>query len=338
MSTYNCSHCGSEVSEGMYKCPQCGVVFTDEKGRFDKIIGFFESKTKMNLTGNAWKTLGWFGAANAAVILSITLISGGSLFYLTPFLLIIGSVFPLLSLLFSKYLAKKAHGIRIIQKGHFHNGYEADLYELVERLGKRAGLNETPEVGLYESEDMNAFATGMNRNNSMVAFSTGLLTKMSEEEIAAVAAHEMGHIANGDMITMSIVQSAVNAFVLLITIPLYLAQFFSFFSENVGLLAYVIISAIRFLVTGVLMFLGNLIVKAFSRKREYEADTLAARLISRDSMISALKTLSMENTPLPKGQKDYAVLKINAPAGLAEIFSTHPSLEKRIQRLQSLKD
>jgi len=337
MSTQICSNCGNEVSENSFRCTKCGTVFTEEKGRFENIISVFESKAKLNLTGNVWKTLAWFGIANAAVILSVTIISGGILFSWAPFLLIIGSISPALSLLLSKYLAKKAHNIHMIQEVHFRSGYEEDLYRLVERMSKRAGLEKMPEVGIYDSEDINAFATGFNRNNSMIAYSNRLLQTMNEEEIAAVTAHEIGHIANGDMITMSIVQSVVNAFVLLITIPLFFIHMYTAFSSNGSYKAYHIIGFIRKTVNTIFLFLGNLVSKAFSRRREYEADKLASQIINKESMLNALKKLSTETSLIPKGQKEYATLKINSPMAFLEILSTHPPLEKRMQRLQELE-
>lgn len=336
MSTQTCSNCGHEVSSNAFNCSNCGTVFTNEKGRFDNIISTFESKSNLNLTGNVWKTLGWFGIANASVILSVAIMTGGALLGYAPFLLVIGSVFPMISLLFSKFLAKFTHNIQLINNTHFRSKYEEDLYRLIERLSIRAGLDKMPEVGVYESNDMNAFATGFNRNNSLIAFSTELIQSMSEEEIAAVAAHEMAHIANGDMITMAIVQSVVNAFVLLLTLPLRFIHFFARYSREVGFVTELIISLVKLVVTVILMFLGNLVVKAFSRKREYEADKLAAQLIDKKPMITALKTLSTETSIIPKAQKEFAALKISTPITIMEIFSTHPPLEKRIQRLQDL--
>lgn len=160
---------------------------------------------------------------------------------------------------------------------------------------------------------------------------------MDEEAIAAVAAHEVAHIANGDMITMALVQSVVNVFVYLITIPLTIIEWIAFFSDNVSAAASWVISILRFLTSTFLFFLGSLVVKAFSRRREFKADKLAAQLLRKESMIHALEQLRHEEPVVLKSQKAYAALKINAPSRWLDLFSDHPSLERRIKALQKLK-
>ena len=307
------------------------------KKDFSKVVHQLEDKQSLGLTGNTLKTIKWLVLANAAVIISLGLISGGNLIGLAPYLLILGSVFPLGSLVFSKALAKKAHNIVVLKEGYFQTPEEESLYRLVENLSYRAGIEKMPEVGIYHSPDMNAFATGMNRNNSIVAFSTALLEKMDEESIAAVAAHEVAHIANGDMITLSIVQGVINAIVLLITIPLSFIKLAALFSEDVGALAFWIIALVKMVITAIALFLGNLVVKAFSRRREFEADALAAQLVDKESMIGALKLLSRETIIAPKEQAEYAAFKISSPEAWLDIFSTHPSIERRIEKLQNLQ-
>jgi heat shock protein HtpX len=303
---------------------------------FSQIINKIAGSCKLETKSGFFKTFKWLVLANAAVVLSLTIISGGALIAYSPFILLLGSVFPFISLLFSKSLAKKAHNIRIIDP-ETNDGYEKSLYEMVKSLCQKAGIEKIPEVGIYESSDMNAFATGPSKNQSLITFSSALLNNMDEKGIAAVAAHEIAHIVNGDMITMSIVQSVVNAFTLLITIPLSFIKIFALFSDQVDALAYLFISFVKFIITSIVLFLGNLVVMAFSRKREFEADKLAAYLLDKNYMIHALKILSQDTVTFPKEQKAYAAFKINAPSALFDIFSTHPSIERRIERLEKLE-
>ncbi len=220
--------------------------------------------------------------------------------------------------------------------GQFRTEGEGQLFRLVASLARRADLPKTPEVWIYDSDDMNAFATGPSRSRAMVAFSTGLLKNMDERGIAAIAAHEIAHVASGDMLTLTVVQSVVNAIALIITIPLWIVKALAFFSEEVGVLMYWLISIVSWLITAVVLCLGNLVVLAFSRKREYEADALAARLLDPGAMIHALQTLGTEVPLFPEAQKSYAAFKINNASSWASIFSTHPSIEQRVKRLAML--
>ena len=156
--------------------------------------------------------------------------------------------------------------------GRFRTEEEGQLFRLVESLARRADLPKTPEVWIYDSDDMNAFATGPSRENSMVAFSTGLLQHMDERGVAAVAAHEIAHIASGDMLTLTFVQRVVNAISMVITSRSGWSRIIALFSEKVGVLMYWLISLVTWLFTAVVLFLGNMVVLAFSRKREYAAD------------------------------------------------------------------
>lgn len=297
------------------------------------ITNYVRFRGTLDLRSNLYRTIGWFALANAAVVLSLAIISGGALLGAAPFVLLLGCLLPFIMLGLSKWLARRAHRMQQVKDGQFRVEGEEHLYRLVESLATRANLPTTPEVWIYDSDDMNAFATGPGRANAMLAFSTGLLAHMDERGIAAVAAHEIAHVANGDMLTLSLVQSVVNAIALLITIPLWFIKIAAFFSNEVGLLMYWLISACTWIITAIVLFLGNLVVMAFSRKREYEADALAARLIDSGSMIHALQVLGTEVPLFPKEQKAYATCKINNAVGWASIFSTHPSIENRIRRL-----
>src|SRR5690606_36758207 len=132
------------------------------------------------------KRFGWFFLVNAVIVLSISLITGGAALSLVPFLLIFGCLFPFISLLFSRWIAKRVHHIEMIDPTHFRNEEEQSLYELVASLSSKSGLTKVPEVGIYDSDEVNAFATGATKNASMVAFSSGLIDHMDEKAIAAV--------------------------------------------------------------------------------------------------------------------------------------------------------
>lgn len=294
------------------------------------------SRGAFPVRGGFWRACWWFTLANVAVVLSLILLSGGALLSLAPFVLLLGMITPFIGLLFSRWLAKRAHQIDTITPGAFRHEGEAALYDIVAALSARAGLQRIPEVGIYASADMNAFATGPSRNGALVAFSTALLEGMDEPAIAAVAAHEIAHIANGDMLLISIVQGAVNALALIITIPLTMVEWIAAFSVEVGLLMFWLIQLVRFLVTGMLLFLGSLVVMAFSRHREYRADELAARLLDKGAMVHALELLGRETVTFPRQQVAYAALKIHAGAGCLAIFSTHPPIQHRIARLERI--
>lgn len=300
----------------------------------DSIVEDVRKKGRFDIQDNKAKIFGWFALTNAAVILTITILTQGEIssgFFL--FLLALGSIFPLISLLFSKTLAIKAHAIHLIGEDAFQNNNEERLFRLVESLSTRAGLETMPEVGIYQSEDMNAFATGRSKNDSLVAFSSGLLAKMDDPAVAGVAAHEIAHIANGDMLTLALVQAVVNALILLVTIPLKVVKVIALFSDDVDVWTYWLVSAVKFVATIILVFLGSLVVKFFSRHREFKADKLASELIDKDCMVGALQALKGEVSAPPQEQAAFAAFKINSPSAWLDIFSTHPSLDRRIEAL-----
>lgn len=278
----------------------------------------------------------WLMLANLAVITSIGIITKGAGLVLAPIILIIGGISPFISLYFSRWLAKRAYSMQMISRND-NNPSLRELYVLIDTLRQKVGIQTMPEVAIYESGEMNAFATGANRNSALIAFSSALLQRMNAEEIAAVAAHEIAHIANGDMIILSIVQSVVNAISMLITIPLWIFHLVGYTNNNYDYIADLIMYAIRIIVTVILMFLGNLVVNLFSRRREFAADLLAAELLNKDFMISALRRLESddENLEHDKTLVAYNALKINSYlSSLGEVFSTHPSIERRISALQ----
>lgn len=253
---------------------------------------------------------------------------------LAVFCLIWGFGGALISLALSRVMAKWMMGVQIIEPGS--GDYRARaLVQKVHALSRKAGLDVMPQVGIYDSPELNAFATGPTRNRSLVAVSSGLLDRMSETEVEGVLAHEVAHIANGDMVTMTLVQGVVNAFVMFVARILghLAAQAVEENKRPMVQFAVVIASEI------LLGFLGMMVVAAFSRYREYRADAGGAELAGKTSMISALQALRM-NLNLPAEAtadqpESMAALKISSkPGGFLALFSTHPPLEERIARLQ----
>jgi len=237
-----------------------------------------------------------------------------------------------ISLLMSKFMAKKFHGVTVIEP----NSNQPELRALVEKvheLARRANLPKMPEVGIYESYDVNAFATGPSKKNSLVAVSTGLLQRMNDKEVEGVLGHEVAHIANGDMVTMTLIQGVVNAF----------AMFFS------RILANVIASNVDEKFRGVVHFLcvivgdiaftllGSIVVNFYSRKREFRADSGSAKYSSSANMIAALQRLQSLHEAPPSTDDAYASLKISGrekKGSIADLFMTHPALQDRINALE----
>lgn len=249
---------------------------------------------------------------------------------LVVFCLLWGFGGAFISLLLSKVMAKWMMGVKII------DARTADpelqwVRETVNRLAKSAGLPKTPETGFYNSPEMNAFATGPSRSNSLVAVSTGLLQRMDRREVEGVIAHEVAHIANGDMVTMTLIQGVVNAFVMFISrvIVHSLAQFLDEKQRMIAQFVGVIVFEIM------LGMLGMMVVATFSRAREYRADRGGAMLGGRENMILALKALQRQSG-LPTQTDTLAAFKISGGgSGWARFFSTHPPLEARILALQT---
>jgi heat shock protein HtpX len=239
----------------------------------------------------------------------------------------------LISLAISRMSAKWMMGVKVLQPGSA--GQYEDLVQMVHNLSRGAGLSTMPEVGIYDSPEVNAFATGPTKNRSLVAFSTGLLRQMSKKEIEGVAAHEVAHIQNGDMVTMTLIQGVVNAFVM------FFARVIAFaISKNVREENQAIVHFITVLVLDIVLgILGSIIVMWFSRQREFKADAGAAALAGSGSMIAALQSLQRTYGKRLEQQDEHASLatmKISGKqGGLLALLSSHPSLEERIARLQA---
>jgi heat shock protein HtpX len=287
-----------------------------------------------------FKRVGLFLLTNLAVIVVISIIvnifglnkflneNGLDLTSLFIFSLVIGFSGSIISLLMSKQMAKMAVGARVITNPS--NQEEFWLLDTVAKLSHKAGI-KMPEVAIFEDMSPNAFATGAFKNDALVAVSRGLLRSMNQNEVEAVLGHEIGHVANGDMVTLTLLQGVVNTFVI------FFARIIGYLvdriilknrSENVGI-GYMAASILAEIVLGIL---AMMIVMAFSRYREYRADEAGAYLSSRKNMIAALQALSRskEEPHLPEQIKSFG---INGK-GLMTLFSTHPSLEDRIDKLK----
>lgn len=261
----------------------------------------------------------------------------GSSLNLTSLLIfcaVFGMAGSIVSLLLSKTMAKMSTGTQIIEQPR--NQTEAWLMQTVGELSQKAGI-KMPTVGIFPAMESNAFATGWNRNDALVAVSAGLLQRMSPDEVRAVLAHEIGHVANGDMVTMSLIQGVVNTFVMFFAriIGHTVDQFLkSNDDESTGPgIAYYVVSIAAELLLGIL---ASIIVMRFSRWREFRADAAGASLASSAAMISALQRLKAEQE-MPSQMPDTLTafgIKTGRKSGIAALFSSHPPLEERIEALQ----
>jgi heat shock protein HtpX len=233
-----------------------------------------------------------------------------------------------LSLQMSRWIAKRATGVQLVDGRT--GRHELDwLYATVERLTRQANL-PMPEVGVYDSGEVNAFATGPSKSRSLVAVSSGLLRSMRPEEVEGVLAHEVAHIANGDMVTMTLLQGVINAFVMFFARLVAYAVRTTSDSRNSYALSFMVMIVLEI----VLGILGSLITAWFSRQREFRADYGGATLAGRDRMIAALKRLQANSELVDTSHQALATLKINGSRGWMVFFSTHPPLTQRIAALE----
>jgi len=242
---------------------------------------------------------------------------------------VIGFAGSLISLAMSKWSAKRMVGAQVIENPV--DPTERWLVDTVKRQALSAGIG-MPEVAIYDAPDVNAFATGWNRNDALVAVSTGLLRNMSRDEAEAVLAHEISHVANGDMVTLALIQGVVNTFVI------FFAKLFGYFVDRVilkndrghgiGMIAAEIVAQL------VLGILASMIVMWFSRQREFRADAGGANLAGRQKMIAALQRLKAnhEQATLPE---QMAAFGISGGKSFAKLFMTHPPLDERIEALRT---
>lgn len=254
------------------------------------------------------------------------------------FCLVWGMGGAFISLALSKVMAKWMMGVKIIDSNTSNTELQ-NLLSTVHSLCQSAHMTSVPEVGIYESAELNAFATGPSQKHSLIAVSTGLLRKMSQQELEGVLAHEITHITNGDMVTMTLIQGVVNAFVM------FLARVLAFVFSNLGKSkddsssgSYLSYTLFVFLFQFVFMILGSIVVAWFSRMREFRADLGGSYIAGKEKMIAALEALQkMQRVQDPKhASASFESMKISSQKkmGWTKLFSSHPPLEERISKLK----
>lgn len=289
------------------------------------------------------KRIFYFLLTNVLVLLTISIIFSlipGGMNYINSqggidfgtlliFSAIIGFTGSFISLAISRWMAKQMMGVRVIDPNQPRSEHERIVAEKIHRLSRAAGLTHMPEVGIYDSPEVNAFATGPSKKRSLVAVSTGLLAEMDDDAIEGVIAHEVAHIANGDMVTMTLLQGVVNTFVVFLArIAAFIAS--RFVREELAPIVHFVAIIIFQLLFSIL---GSLVVFAYSRHREFHADRGGADLAGKDKMRHALESLKAYTHRI-KSEEDTAIasLKINGKRK-SNLFSTHPDLDERISRL-----
>lgn len=246
-----------------------------------------------------------------------------------------------ISLAMSRKMAKWMMRVQVIDPARA-TGDEAWLVQTVHRLARAADLPEMPEVGIYNSPEVNAFATGPTKSRALVAVSTGLLSRMDPQAVEGVLGHEIAHVANGDMVTMTLLQGVVNAFVMFFAriLAFAITQALANNQRNErggGAPSYMMHHMITMVLEMVFGLLGMVVVAWFSRWREFRADAGGARLAGREKMVNALEALRRSIGLVDPRQTSVSTLKISGkPQGLAVLFASHPPLEERIRRLQRM--
>jgi heat shock protein HtpX len=282
-----------------------------------------------------------FLATNIAILVVLTIVAriigldaflareGGSLEGLLVFAAFFGFAGSFISLAMSKWMAKRAMGVQVITQPR--NAAEQWLVSTVEAHARAAGIG-MPEVGVFDSPEPNAFATGARRDHALVAVSTGLLARMGEDEVRAVLGHEMTHVANGDMVTLSLIQGVVNTFVIFLSRIIGSAVDRVVFRNEGRGPAYLISVILSQLVLGVL---ASIIVMWFSRQREFRADKGGAKLAGTSNMIAALERLKAAHEPLPSQFAAFGIASGDSVGGLRRLFMSHPPLDERIAALRA---
>ena len=250
------------------------------------------------------------------------------------FSLVFGFGGAFISLLVSKFVAKRWMGVQIITE----QTHQSDLQWVKEttfRLAKKAGIDKMPEVGYYDSPEINAFATGPTKNNSLVAVSTGLIRSMNRDEIEGVLGHEVAHIANGDMVTMTLVQGIVNAVVIFFTyVIMQIIENALRDDRGRGGMGFFMYYFVYNIIHSLLAFMAMPLVAFVSRIREYRADAGGASLAGREKMIQALKALQAGIHQVDTSHQSISTLKISNKSSFLRFWSTHPPLKDRIHRLE----
>lgn len=297
------------------------------------------------------KRLCLFIGVNLLVLLSVSVVvdilpicSKISYRGLLSYCFVWGMLGSLISLALSKHLAKLLMGVKLIDP-QTAVGEEFHIMEMTYRLAEKAGLKVMPEIGIFDSSEVNAFATGPSRNNSLVALSSGAIDLLSDGELSAVIGHELTHIANGDMVTMTLLQGIVNTFVMFFAriVALFITRQGT--KNKQGVFSSIIYILLVWALECIFMILGSIVICFFSRRREYRADAGGAKLAGNDNMIQVLQFLQRHQEikksecpaaydPIESPQPAFNAFKISNSEKFLNIFCTHPPLEVRIQRLQ----
>ncbi|MBK5256084.1 MAG: protease HtpX [Vicinamibacteria bacterium] len=278
-----------------------------------------------------------FLLTNLAVVTTISIIlgvlgvrPGDGLLPMAIFCFIWGMGGAFISLAISRWMAKRGMGVQLVD-GNTGNPDADWLYRTVEKLAQQAQLH-TPEVGIYNSPEVNAFATGPSRNRSLVAVSSGILRAMKRNELEAVLAHEISHIGNGDMVTMTLLQGVMNSFVMFIARIIASVVAGNSRNERGSSMMYFVVRVVAEIVLGIA---GSLVTASFSRHREFRADAGGAALAGGENMVAALRRLADGPQVMDPRAPALASFKISgSPSRFAALFSTHPPLEVRIQALR----
>ncbi len=250
---------------------------------------------------------------------------------LLAFSAVVGFTGAFLSLALSRIMAKWMMRVQVLKPENNLSPMERSVVEKVHRLSRAAGLSVMPQVGIYESGEVNAFATGPSKRRSLVAVSSGLLHQMDDTAVEGIIAHEVAHVANGDMVTMTLLQGVVNTFVVFLAriVALAVSRFVK--EELQGIVHFIAIIVFQILFS----ILGSIVIMAYSRYREYHADKGGADLAGRDKMVHALQSLKRHINQVDTSQASLATLKINNKRGMIGLFSSHPDINDRIERLKA---
>ncbi len=290
------------------------------------------------------KRIALFLLVNIAIIALISIITSVfklDIYYLKPngldlqalliFSAIIGFAGSFISLFLSKRMAKWMLKVKVIKTPQ--HPAESKLVEIVTRIATQLGMR-VPEIGIYPSGEVNAFATGWSKNHSLVAVSEGLLREMDSDELEGVLAHEMAHVTNGDMVTMTLLQGVLNTFVIFLSrvVAYVVMNALGRGGRDMGYFAYYLMSIVFQIIFGIF---ASMIVFSFSRRREFRADRGGAKFVGKTKMIAALKRLQQLTNKVDTRQHSLATMKISDKRGrFGRVFSTHPSLDERIEALQ----
>ena len=290
---------------------------------------------------NIFKVVSWATMGVFATYLLIYVFAGEEMLKYYPLLIVFAFGAPFVSLMLSKSTVKRAYNIRMIGNGGARTEKEQLVVDTITLFSQKLNLQKLPEIGVYPSNDINAFATGASKNSAMVAVSQGLLNNMNETEIIGVLAHEMSHVVNGDMLTSTILEGFVSAFSIVIILIVNILLSNNRKNNRVG--SAIASTATFYWLRGLLNFFGRILASWYSRRREFGADRLAAQITEPAYMKSALirlQEISEGRVNLQASDREFAAFKITnnfSMGGFANLFATHPSLERRIAAIERME-